>query len=55
MREIKIISEEKKEEMESKLEEFLSDNEKEIVDIQFSVGDGMYHALIIYRKPCSEG
>ncbi|ADO82996.1 hypothetical protein [Ilyobacter polytropus] len=55
MRRIKIITEEKKEDMENKLEILLSDNEKEIVDIQFSVGDGKYHALIIYRKPCSEG
>ncbi|WP_319370421.1 hypothetical protein [uncultured Ilyobacter sp.] len=55
MRKIKIISEGKKEEMEKKLETHLSDNEKEVVDIQFSVGDGKYHALIIYRKPCSEG
>lgn len=55
MRKIKIISEEKKDEMEKRLEDLLSDNEKEIVDIQFSVGDGKYHALIIYRRPCSEG
>lgn len=33
----------------------LGDNEKEIVDIQFTTGDGKYSALIIYRKPCSEG
>jgi hypothetical protein len=55
MRKVKIISENTKEEMEKKLEILLGDNEKEIVDMQFSVGDGKYSTLILYRNPSSEG
>ncbi len=55
MRKVRIVTENTKEEMEKKLEILLEDNEKEIVDIQFAVGDGKYSALIVYRKPCSEG
>lgn len=55
MRKVRIISEETKGDMEEKLEILMGDNEKEIVDIQFSVGNGKYNALILYRKPSSEG